>query len=633
MPTPTEELRRRIVADINAGAPGTKLGSERELAERYGDQPLQPAPGARGAGGGRPRRPGDRPRRRHLHQSRPGAAQPVRRRRRARRSSPTRATSQAPACCRRRSPRPTRTTQQALHIGADDFVVEIQRVRLADGSPISLELAQFPAEAFPGLLEQQLGGSIYEILESDYGLVTSRADERIEAVNATPEEASLLGVKPKSALLLITRVTYDQHDTPCEFSRDLFRGDRTRLAVTVQGRGVGGTPSVAAASVALQSQAENAGPVVPVTDAPGAGRFAPSPSADLHIGNLRTAVLAWLFARSTGRRFLMRVEDLDDRTYDDVAAAPAGRPRRDRPDVGRARRASRPRTATATTPSSPTSTERGLTVRMLLQQKGYPAGAARAARAGGRLPGHLPRPHRRANGPNAAGDRPPARAAAAHRRHRVHRHDLLHGDYTGVVDDFVLRRGDGVPAYNLAVVVDDAAQGIDQVVRGDDLLSSSPRQAYLGALLGHPQPMYAHVPLVLNADGKRLAKRDGAVTLAEIGVPTRARADRRLARVLRDDPRRHARPSSIPPGCPAIRGFTSPGEQNPSAEARRVATVPPVRLPPTSAARGPAVARACSLTACGSSGRPDEPDQVRRGAARRHRGRVLAVQLPRPRDR
>ena len=96
--------------------------------------------------------------------------------------------------------------------------------------------------------------------------------------------------------------------------------------------------------------------------------------------------------------------------------------------------------------------------------------------------------------------------------------DLLHGDYTGVVDDFVLRRGDGVPAYNLAVVVDDALSGVDQVVRGDDLLSSSPRQAYLAALLGYQQPIYAHVPLVLNAEGKRLAKRDGAVTLTELGA-------------------------------------------------------------------------------------------------------------------
>ena len=93
-----------------------------------------------------------------------------------------------------------------------------------------------------------------------------------------------------------------------------------------------------------------------------------------------------------------------------------------------------------------------------------------------------------------------------------------HGRFTGVVDDFVLRRGDGVPAYNLAVVVDDAHSGIDQVVRGDDLLASSPRQAYLARLLEYPEPTYAHVPLALNSEGKRLAKRDGAVTLAELGV-------------------------------------------------------------------------------------------------------------------
>ncbi len=90
--------------------------------------------------------------------------------------------------------------------------------------------------------------------------------------------------------------------------------------------------------------------------------------------------------------------------------------------------------------------------------------------------------------------------------------------YTGVVDDFVLRRNDGVTAYNLAVVVDDAEQGVDQVVRGDDLLSSTPRQAYLASLLGVPVPEYAHVPLVLNRDGARLAKRDGAVTLGELAA-------------------------------------------------------------------------------------------------------------------
>ena len=96
--------------------------------------------------------------------------------------------------------------------------------------------------------------------------------------------------------------------------------------------------------------------------------------------------------------------------------------------------------------------------------------------------------------------------------------DDLHGSYTGVVDDFVLRRGDGTPAYNLAVVVDDAETGVDQVVRGDDLLSSAPRQAYLATLLGFAVPTYAHVPLVVNAAGVRLSKRDGAVTLEDLAV-------------------------------------------------------------------------------------------------------------------
>lgn len=97
--------------------------------------------------------------------------------------------------------------------------------------------------------------------------------------------------------------------------------------------------------------------------------------------------------------------------------------------------------------------------------------------------------------------------------------DRLRGQYSGVVDDFVLRRGGREPgwAYNLAVVVDDGFQGIDQVVRGDDLADSAPRQAYLSHLLDLPTPEYVHVPLVLNSEGKRLAKRDGAVTLREMG--------------------------------------------------------------------------------------------------------------------
>jgi glutamyl-tRNA synthetase len=95
----------------------------------------------------------------------------------------------------------------------------------------------------------------------------------------------------------------------------------------------------------------------------------------------------------------------------------------------------------------------------------------------------------------------------------------VHGTVAGAVDDVVLRRNDGVPAYNLAVVVDDAAQGIDEVVRGDDLLTSTARQIHLQELLGYRRPRYAHVPLVVDADGARLAKRHGLpLTMAELAA-------------------------------------------------------------------------------------------------------------------
>ncbi|MEE9243197.1 MAG: tRNA glutamyl-Q(34) synthetase GluQRS [Mycobacterium sp.] len=254
-----------------------------------------------------------------------------------------------------------------------------------------------------------------------------------------------------------------------------------------------------------------------VTGACGAGRFAPSPSADLHIGNLRTAVLAWLFARTSGRRFLIRVEDLDDRTHvgiaerqlEDLTALGLSW---DEPATWQTEHQQRYHTAVEAL------ADRGLLYECYCTRKDI-AAAPRAPHAPeGAYPGtcrDLTDKQRHVRRQETG--RPPAlRLRADTSCYTVH--DVLHGDYTGVVDDFVVRRGDGVPAYNLAVVLDDAASGVDQVVRGDDLLSSSPRQAYLVRLLGHPVPRYAHVPLVLNSGGARLAKRDGAVTLAEIGV-------------------------------------------------------------------------------------------------------------------
>ena len=251
---------------------------------------------------------------------------------------------------------------------------------------------------------------------------------------------------------------------------------------------------------------------------PGAGRFAPSPSADLHIGNLRTAVLAWLFARSTQRRFLMRVEDLDDRTHDDVARRQLADLAAigvtwDSPPLWQSRQRNRYDAVIDTLAA------RDLVYECYCSRKDI-LSAPRAPHA---PEGAYPGTCRELTGAQRSAKRATGRPPALRLRSAVTDYtvtDLVHGHYTGLVDDFVLRRGDGVPAYNLAVVVDDAHSGIDQVVRGDDLLSSSPRQAYLAGLLGSPAPVYAHVPLDVNAEGKRLAKRDGAVTLAELGVST-----------------------------------------------------------------------------------------------------------------
>ncbi|WP_026529927.1 tRNA glutamyl-Q(34) synthetase GluQRS [Haematomicrobium sanguinis] len=243
-----------------------------------------------------------------------------------------------------------------------------------------------------------------------------------------------------------------------------------------------------------------------------AGRYAPSPTGNLHVGNLRTAILAWLFARSTGRDFLLRIEDLDR-----VRAGSEAQQIRELTDIGLdwdgtpARQSERLALYEHAIDSL---TARGLTFECFCTRRDI----AEAASAPHALPGHYPGTCRDLSDEERE-ERRRSRPSALRLRSRVNQwaiSDLIHGEYEGAVDDFVIRRNDGAPAYNLAVVVDDHAQGVDQVVRGDDLLSSTPRQAYLGSLLGYPAPEYAHVPLALNADGQRLAKRDGAVTLEDL---------------------------------------------------------------------------------------------------------------------
>lgn len=255
------------------------------------------------------------------------------------------------------------------------------------------------------------------------------------------------------------------------------------------------------------------------------GRFAPSPTGTLHLGNLRTALLAWLFARSAGGRFLLRFEDLDQGAVRDAHYASQ---RRDLAALGldwdAEVRQSADRRPYAVAVD-----------RLVAEGRTYPcycsrrevleaASAPHGAMPEGAYPGtcrDLTAGERAAR--EASGRRPALRLRAGAARVRVH--DRLHGEVVGVVDDLVLRRADGTPAYNLAVVVDDARQGIDEVVRGDDLLPSTPRQSYLAAVLGLAAPGYAHVPLVLGLDGARLAKRHGAVTLADRAARGESAAD------------------------------------------------------------------------------------------------------------
>ncbi|MGC3956038.1 MAG: tRNA glutamyl-Q(34) synthetase GluQRS [Propionicimonas sp.] len=246
-----------------------------------------------------------------------------------------------------------------------------------------------------------------------------------------------------------------------------------------------------------------------------AGRYAPSPTSDLHLGNLRTALVAWLMARGTDRRFRLRIEDLDvarvtaagpvaQRQLDDLTALgldfdPPTLRQSDRLDAYRA-------------------------VADSLGERLYECYCTRReiAEAASAPHGDGFRPY-----PGTCRDltdaeraerrrvRPPALRIRADRAEFTIT-DVWAGELTRPVDDFVVRRNDGVWAYNFAVVVDDLAQRVDQVVRGDDLLSSAPRQAWLTSLLGGEPPVYGHVPLAVNPAGVRLAKRDGAVTLADL---------------------------------------------------------------------------------------------------------------------
>jgi len=265
-----------------------------------------------------------------------------------------------------------------------------------------------------------------------------------------------------------------------------------------------------------------------MTSAP-RGRYAPSPTGEIHLGNASTALLAWLSIRAAGGTFVMRMEDLDAnrvqpglarRILEDLAWL--GLDWDEGPDRGGAygpydqgSRHERYREAFAK-----------------LRDDGrlYPCFCSRkdiaAAASAPQAPGDEVRY------PGTCADLPPEAGRA--RVERGDRHawrfrvgsavppgfeDLLWGrrDEDGpAAGDFVVWRSDEVPAYQLAVVVDDAAMGITEVVRGDDLLASTARQLLLFDALAYRPPVFGHVPLLLGPDGVRLSKRHRGITLAEL---------------------------------------------------------------------------------------------------------------------
>jgi glutamyl-tRNA synthetase len=269
----------------------------------------------------------------------------------------------------------------------------------------------------------------------------------------------------------------------------------------------------------------------------GCGRFAPSPTGDLHLGNARTALLAWARARREGQRFVMRVEDIDGpRTVPHAVEGNLAELRwlglewDEGPDVGgphapyrQSERATHYQAAlealaatcdlfpcylsrrdlrdVASAPHGPTGPVYGAAERAENERVRRERAAAGAAFSLRLAP------------PSGATVGAPAGTPAG----TLALDDELHGrvtfDTERDVGAIVVRRADGLWAYALAVVVDDAAMGVSEVVRGDDLLAASGAQLALQRALGLPTPRYLHVPLLLDAAGERMAKRRGDHTL------------------------------------------------------------------------------------------------------------------------
>jgi glutamyl-tRNA synthetase len=247
------------------------------------------------------------------------------------------------------------------------------------------------------------------------------------------------------------------------------------------------------------------------------GRFAPSPTGPLHIGNLRTAVIAWLCAHQRDGELLLRFEDLDRANSKSEHEA---RQINDLAHLGmtfgskvirQSERFDLYREIVEGLRQQDLVYPCYCTRREILESTQAPHGPT----IEGAYTGTCRNLSARDRSEREQSGRPPAwRLRTNNEQYIVD--DVVAGPTITVIDDMVLLRNDGVPAYNLAVVVDDAAQGVTQIVRGDDLLHGTGRHIHLQKLLGYPTPQYVHVQLVVGLDQERLAKRHGAVTLEEL---------------------------------------------------------------------------------------------------------------------
>lgn len=247
------------------------------------------------------------------------------------------------------------------------------------------------------------------------------------------------------------------------------------------------------------------------------GRFAPSPSGRMHLGNLFAALMAWCSVRAAGGEMVLRMEDLDPQRTNAVFADWI---RRDLERFGMDWDREVPCQSTRTAAYD------AAFAKLEALRLVYPCYCSRSQVHAASAP-HLGQSEfvyagtcrNLTEAERAAQTRPPAwRLRAADEEWVVC--DGVQGRYSELLSrdcgDFVIRRADGVYAYQLAVVVDDADNGVTQVVRGRDLLASTPRQQYLFSLLGKPAPEYFHVPLLLAPDGRRLSKRDGDLDLGAL---------------------------------------------------------------------------------------------------------------------